>query len=264
MRREQSLTTLFIFLCMIVSALSVVCISGGADGTRKESAITFSRDVAPIFYRKCADCHRSGESAPFSVLSYNDVRPWARSIKEKVVSRQMPPWHADSRIGQWTNDRRLTEQEIMTISNWVDQGAKRGNPADLPTAPSFPEGWRIGKPDIIFELPEENLLDAAGPDEYQHFDVPTNFTEDKWVQMAEARPGNRSIVHHIAVLMMPRGAPTVAKLSKELRNKAFSAFLENTPFYREGLLMRMKPEAPVYDDGYDIPADLRQQNSSVR
>src|SRR5262249_42539599 len=135
------------------------------------------------------------------------------------------------------------------------------NPADLPTAPSFPEGWRIGKPDVIFELPEENLLDATGPDEYDYFDVPTNFTEDKWVQMAEARPGNRRIVHHIAMLMIPRGVPTVAKLSKEQRNKGLSAFLENAVFYRDGLLMRLKPDVPVYDDGSDVPADLRQHNS---
>src|SRR5215471_13397892 len=126
------------FLGAVAASLSSVSASD-KDAKTGNSAVTFTKDVAPILYAKCADCHHAGEAAPFSVLSYKDVRPWARSIKEKVVSRQMPPWHADPHFGQWANDRRLSDQEIQRISAWVDQGAKEGDAADLPAPPAFPD-----------------------------------------------------------------------------------------------------------------------------
>ncbi|MDQ3011625.1 MAG: heme-binding domain-containing protein, partial [Acidobacteriota bacterium] len=107
--------------------------------------ITFTKDVAPIFFKSCAECHRAGEAAPFSVMSYKDVRPWAKSIREQVASKQMPPWHADPKhSGHFQNDRSLTQTEIDTITAWVDGGAAEGNAKDLPPAPKFVEGWRIG------------------------------------------------------------------------------------------------------------------------
>jgi hypothetical protein len=157
--------------------------AGGKKSSAKE--VTFNKNVAPIFFAKCAECHRPGEAAPFSGLTYKDARPWARSIKEKVVKREMPPWHADPHIGEFANDRRLTPQQIEDITAWVDQGAKEGAPKDLPLAPQFVDGWSIGKPDVILPMTEEFTLDAEGPDEYQYFDIPTNFTEDKYVVMLE-------------------------------------------------------------------------------
>ncbi|HWP43754.1 MAG TPA: DUF3471 domain-containing protein [Blastocatellia bacterium] len=224
-------------------------------------AVTFSKDIAPIFYARCAECHRPGEAGTFSVLSYKDVRPWARSIKEKVLTREMPPWHADPHTGKWINDRRLTEEQVRKIAAWVDQGAKEGDPADLPPAPRFTESWTIGKPDVIIQMPEEYTLDASGPDEYQYFDVPTNFTEDKYVQMAEARPGNRKIVHHIIAFIVPAGTPNLSKMSKEMRDKAVEMSLKSTPFYRDGFLIRMRENQPVYNDGSEIPAKLRRYNT---
>jgi mono/diheme cytochrome c family protein len=223
--------------------------------------VTFNKEVAPIFYGNCAECHRPGESAPFSVLSYRDVRPWAKSIKEKVVNRQMPPWHADPHVGQWANDPRLSQAQIDTIVAWVDGGAKEGNPKDLPPAPPFIEGWAIGKPDLVIAMPEEYTLEANGPDEYQYFDAPTNFTEDKYVQLAEARPGNRKIVHHIIAFVVPPGNPSLSKIPKEQRDKALEMSLKNTPFYRDGLLIRLKPDQPVYNDGNEIPANLKGFNN---
>ncbi|HKC86200.1 MAG TPA: cytochrome c, partial [Blastocatellia bacterium] len=174
-----------------------------AIGTKSSAkTVTFNKDVAPIFFKSCAECHRPGESTPFSVLSYKDVRPWAKSIREKVASREMPPWHADPHVGEWANDRRLKQQEIDTITAWIDGGAKEGDVKDLPSAPQYAEGWTIGKPDAVIEMPEEFTLEANGPDEYQYFDVPTNFTEDKYVQMAEARPGNRRVVHHVIAFVI--------------------------------------------------------------
>jgi len=229
-----------------------------AIGTMSSAkTVTFNKDVAPIFFKSCAECHRPGESTPFSVLSYKDVRPWAKSIREKVASREMPPWHADPHVGEWANDRRLKQQEIDTITAWIDGGAKEGDVKDLPSAPQYAEGWTIGKPDAVIEMPEEFTLEANGPDEYQYFDVPTNFTEDKYVQMAEARPGNRRVVHHVIAFVIGPGSPSLAKIPKEQRDKALEMALKNSPFYRDGYLIRLKPDQPVYNDANEMPPNVR-------
>src|SRR2546428_3627992 len=113
---------------------------------------TFSKDIAPIFYRHCSECHRPGQVAPMSLLTYKDVRPWAKAIKEKVVSREMPPWLADPRYGHFSNDRRLARKDIDTIVAWVDAGAPQGEERDLPPLPHFEEGWTIGKPDAVISM----------------------------------------------------------------------------------------------------------------
>jgi hypothetical protein len=260
-----------ILTALLVVALGVLLTSASAsdkDSSDKDknaktadlSAVTFTKDIAPILYSKCAECHRPGEAAPFSVLSYKEVRPWARSIKDKVVSHEMPPWHADPHFGQWSNDRRLSNDQIQKIAAWVDHGAAEGNAADLPAAPTFPDGWSIGKPDVVFQIAEETTLDATGPDEYQYFDVPTNFTEDKYIQMAEARPGNRKIVHHIIAFTVPAGSPSLANMNQAQRNMAVNMALTGTPFYRDGLLIRMKADEPVYNDATQIPEKLRPFN----
>jgi hypothetical protein len=219
--------------------------------------VTFNKDVAPIFFKSCAECHRPGESAPFSVLSYKDVRPWAKSIREKVVNREMPPWHADPHVGEWANDRRLKQQEIDAITAWIDSGAKEGDARDLPATPQFAEGWTIGKPDVVIEMPEEFTLGASGPDEYQYFDAPTNFTEDKYVQMAEARPGNRRVVHHVIAFVVRPGSPNMTKIPKEQRDKMLEMSLKTSPFYRDGYLIRLKPDQPVYNDANEFPPNVR-------
>ena len=132
-------------------------------------------------------------------------RPWARSIKEKVVTRDMPPWHADPKHGEFVNDRRLTQKEVDTVAAWVDQGAKEGNAKDLPPAPKFHEGWNIGKPDAVFHIPEEFPVPAEGVVEYKYFKVPTSYKEDMWVQAAEIRPDKRKVVHHIIVFTQKAG-----------------------------------------------------------
>jgi hypothetical protein len=134
-------------------------------------------------------------------MNYKEARPWAKSIKEKVINREMPPWHADPHFGEFSNDRRLSQKEVDTIVAWVDGGAKEGNAKDLPPAPQFADGWNIGKPDKIFYLPEEYSVPATGVVEYKYFSVPTNFKEDMWVQAAEIRPGSRTVVHHIIVFV---------------------------------------------------------------
>src|SRR6185436_18618285 len=121
---------------------------------------TFARDIAPILYAKCAMCHRAGEVAPMSLTSYDEVRPWARAIKSKVLARTMPPWYAEGEPGKWRNDRRLAQAEIDKIVAWVDAGSPRGNDRDLPAMPQFARGWNhpSGKPpDLIIEAPEAKV-----------------------------------------------------------------------------------------------------------
>jgi hypothetical protein len=225
-----------------------------ANETKPAKNVTFNKDVAPIFFKNCAECHRPGEAAPFSVLSYKDARPWAKSIREKVASRAMPPWHANSHFGAWANDPRLTQTEIDTITAWVDGGAKEGAAKDLPPLPQFVEGWNIGKPDLIIPLPEEFTLAANGPDEYQYFEVDPGFKQDVFVQLAEARPGNRCIVHHIIAFIQPPPKNTnQAKLSQAEQEKLRAEQERLSISYKEGFLIRTKADAPVYDDGCALP-----------
>src|SRR5437764_326984 len=126
------------------------------------AAPTFSKDVAPILQARCQGCHRPGEAAPMSLLTYQEARPWAKSIKEAVVMRKMPPWFADTSIGHFRNDRSLSQPEIDTLVSWVDAGAPEGNKKDLPAAKQFIDGWNIGKPDMVLEMPTGFEVPATG------------------------------------------------------------------------------------------------------
>lgn len=167
------------------------------SGHARAETVTYARDIAPIIQSNCLECHRPGEAVPMPLTSYEEVRPWAKSIQEAVVSKTMPPWHAHPSIGEFANERSLSEQQIETILAWVNQGAPMGNPADLPEPREFTEGWKIGEPDMVFEMPRPVQLDADLVDEYKYVMIPTNLTEDRWVQAAECRPGNVEVVHHI-------------------------------------------------------------------
>jgi hypothetical protein len=188
---------------LILSA-SVCCIllsivgSQAASSDTKSSA-TFTKDIAPIFYKNCIGCHRPGEIAPMSLMTYKEVRPWAKAIREKVANRAMPPWHPDPKYGQWSNDLRLSQKDVDTVVAWVDGGAAEGNAKDLPPVPKLTTGWQIGEPDIVFQMPVEFTVPAEGAVPYQHFIVNTNFKEDRYVQALEARAGNLSVVHHIVM-----------------------------------------------------------------
>ena len=160
---------------------------------------TFHKDIAPILQKNCQSCHRPGEAVPMPLLSYKDARPWAKAMKQAVLSRKMPPWVADPNVGSFTNDRRMSETEIATLSAWADAGAPEGRKKDGPKPVPFAEGWKMGRPDAVFEMPLDFDVPASGSVEYTYFIVPTGFTEDKWVQLAESRPGNRALVHHIVV-----------------------------------------------------------------
>jgi len=189
-----------------VLVLSIFGLFPAPSSAQSAAAPTFSKDVAPILYAECTTCHRPGEIAPMSLLTYKDARPWARSIAAKVADGTMPPWHADPKVGQFANARRLTAEQKATIQAWAAAGAPEGNPKDLPAAPQYAEGWRIGTPDVVLSMQEDYPIPATGTIPYLYFEVPTNFTEDRWVQSWEMRPGNRAVVHHVIVYTRLPGA----------------------------------------------------------
>ena len=191
----------FVWISGLLSALilSLLALASAADS----SAPTFNKEVAPILFKHCASCHRPGEiAASVSLLSYDAARPWADSIKEKVVRREMPPWPADSaKSMKFRNDPRLNQQEIDTLVAWVNAGAPKGNDADLPPLPVFPQGWLHPQglaPDLVIPLPEFHVP-AQGEIPYVSQLVKVPFPDDKWVVAMQVRPGNRAIVHHMAI-----------------------------------------------------------------
>ena len=195
---------------IFVGALMSVRAGAQSTSTPAESP-TYTKDVAPLLYKHCTSCHRPGEIAPMSLMTYADTRPWARSIGARVAAGIMPPWHAEPGVGEFDNDRRLSAVEKDTIARWVAAGASEGDPKDLPPSPHYAEGWRITQPDVVLAMQEEYAIPASGTIAYQYFEVPTNFSEDKWIQAYEVRPSNRAVVHHVIVYARPPAPPAAAQ-----------------------------------------------------
>jgi hypothetical protein len=195
---------------LLLGTLAVIATTMHAEGPAPAAVPTFTKDVAPIIFNNCTTCHRAGEVAPMTFLSYDDVRPWAKVIKTKTQAREMPPWGADPEHSlKMRNDRSLTRQQIDTIAAWVDSGAPKGNDADLPAMPKFAEGWTYGRePDYILEMPIEFTIPAEGELGVQMFYSKVPFNEDRFAEVLEIRPGNRSVVHHAGVFVVdiPEGA----------------------------------------------------------
>ncbi len=175
------------------------CLLTWKDRPAAHSNVTYSREVSRILQKRCAECHREGMVAPFALSNYDDAVEWSAMMKEVVLQRRMPPWHADPRYGDFSNNRRMPQEEVDQLIAWIDSNKPQGDPKELPPPPKYAEGWQIEQPDYVFELPKEVTVPAKGTVPYMYFSVPTNFKEDVWVQAAEARPGNRAVVHHIIV-----------------------------------------------------------------
>ena len=187
-----------------IFAFPVLLCAGAAAKT--PAAGTFNGGVAAIFQQRCQICHRPGEAAPFSLLTYQEARPWAKAIKEAVLTRKMPPWFADPHFGKFSNDPSLTQNEIDTIVQWANTGAPEGDPKDLPQPRRFADGWDIPEPDAIIQMPTPFEIPARGTIEYQHILIPAPFKTDKWVQFAEARPTDRAHVHHVIAFIREPGS----------------------------------------------------------
>jgi hypothetical protein len=191
---------------VVRSFLLGLCASALSLAATISSQPTFYKDVLPVLENHCQQCHRPGEAAPMSFMSFKETRPWAKAIREAVITRKMPPWPADPHFGKFSNDRSLPGAEIDTLVAWADGGAREGDPADAPKPAQFVSGWGIHKPDAVFEMPNEFSVPAAGTVDYQYIVIPSGFTEDKWIQEVEARPGNRQVVHHILAFIRPPGS----------------------------------------------------------
>lgn len=170
----------------------------------------FTKDVLPILQNRCQQCHRAGEIAPMPFMTYAETRPWAKAIRASVLQRKMPPWFADPNYGHFANDRTLSQQEIDTLVNWADAGAPEGDPKDAPAPRQWPQGWNIGTPDAVFEMPAAFQIPKEGSIEYQYVILPTNFGDDKWVERVEVRPTDRAAVHHAVVYIREPGSNWLA------------------------------------------------------
>ncbi len=245
-------------IALVLSVLTAAFSFSSTAATGKKpvaKTVTYTKDIAPIFFKNCAQCHQQDDIAPFSVLSYKDVRPWAKSIREKVINREMPPWHADPHFGQFANEMKLTQAEIDTIVAWVDGGAVEGKAKDLPPLPVGSDKWEIGKPDVVLTMPEAYQLPAKGADDYIYLRIPTNFTEDQWVQASEFRPGNKRVVHHAVIFIE---TPMMYKMAQDQAKKGggdvhnpislIQAGDRSSTMYVDGTVNRTKPDAPVLND----------------
>jgi hypothetical protein len=188
---------------------------------------TWTADIAPLMQDKCMNCHRPGEVAPMSLLTYADVRPWARSIQRMTADRIMPPWHADPQYGEFGNNRRMTQRQIDMIGEWVAAGAPHG-PGEW-TPPDYPEGWLLGgvlgEPDYVFEMTEPFTVPANTGDININITVPTTHTEDIWVQAAEVRGNSRIMHHNVVSVTLPDGtAEPTGRLAAATPGKQWDLF----------------------------------------
>jgi hypothetical protein len=183
-------------------------LSASAPETSVPADVNYSKHVAPILQRSCQSCHRPGTNAPMSLMTYEDVRPWARAIKARVAARIMPPWHIERNVGiqQFKDDPSLSDEEIATIVAWADAGAPRGNTADLPPSPTFPddEAWTIGTPDLIVEIPKPHVVKSNAGDLWIDYIAESGLTEDRYLKAVESKPGPgaRAVVHHLLTYLI--------------------------------------------------------------
>jgi hypothetical protein len=189
----------FVSTALTIAFVSAVPVVHSAE-------ITFSEHIAPIVFNNCTSCHRQGQSAPFALTNYEEVRKRGKFIVEVTGDRYMPPWHAEQGGAKLKNERRLSEDQISTLAKWVDGGMKKGDASKLPEFPKFPEGWPLGKPDMVIKMTEPFEVPADGSDIYRNFMVSLDIPEDKWIRAIDFRPSAPSVVHHSLFFLDTTGA----------------------------------------------------------
>jgi hypothetical protein len=259
---------------LVGALLLAACMSARSTAAQEPNRVpTFTRDVAPILYASCVRCHRPGEVAPMSLLTYEEARPWARPIRDRVVRREMPPWHLDRTVGirEYKDDPSLSDQQIQTIARWVDGGAPMGNPADMPKLPTFPSGdqWSIGKPDLIVSAPEY-LVKANMADWFGSFYVDPGLKEDRWIKAIEVKPGDSRVVHHTIVWGVQDDEEDLKKFAAEREPDGFNmrgtrlieyAIGNLGDIYEEGTARLLKAGARIHFAAHShaINEDVREQ-----
>ncbi|HEU4386401.1 MAG TPA: alkyl hydroperoxide reductase [Blastocatellia bacterium] len=201
-------------------------LDGNGEERSPSAQPTFTKDVLPILQKSCQGCHRPGTIAPMSLLTYEQVRPWARSIKEKVVTRYMPPWHIDRTVGEYSPDPSLSDAEIAMIAKWVDSGAPRGDPKDAPPPRVFPpaNSWIFGEePDLVVTSSGFNVP-AVAADQYPKVDVPTGLNEDRYIKWMQVIPEDPKVLHHVLIYAL-QGEPATGGVRGDQRRLASGSLL---------------------------------------
>jgi mono/diheme cytochrome c family protein len=244
-------------------AIAAIATARHADPLVAQHATpTFSEDVAPILYDNCVSCHRPGGLGPFSLLDYASARANAPDIGEAIASGYMPPWHAEGPHGMFRNDRRLSAADRRTIARWIEAGAQPGDLRKTPPPPVFADGWEIGTPDAVLAMQEDFVVPASGTIDYQCFEIPTNFTEDKWVTAIEFMPGAREVVHHVLVyarVPAPNAGPVTTAASAAPATGTAPAAARPQPLFLDKPEYSTPPEPPRQPgDRHPPPRQLGQ------
>jgi Tfp pilus assembly protein PilF len=259
-------------LIVLTGGIAVGTLSGSpAARSSAPAQVTFNRDIAPIIFHSCSTCHRPSEAAPFSLLSYYDAKKHARQILDVTQSRAMPPWLPEPQKLKFADELRLSDAELNLIQSWVEQGAIEGNPADLPPAPKFVEGWRLGAPDLILTATKPLTLPPSGTDTYWNFIFPVPIQQTRWVKAVEIRPGNKRYVHHANILVDRAGslrqresAPGAGFGGMEIRieSQVFDPD-SHLLFWKPGTIPYVEPEGMALrlDKGTDLVLNTHLQPS---
>jgi mono/diheme cytochrome c family protein len=219
---------------LVIAGLFIVSISPAEN-------VTFYRDIASIVYHNCAPCHRPGESAPFSLLNYSDVKRHASQIADVTKRRFMPPWPPEARHGDFVEERRLTDAQIETIQKWVNSGSPAGSPADAPPLPKFSSEWQLGRPDLVLHVNKPYQLSAGGPEVFWNFIIPVPITNQRWVKAIEIRPGNARVIHHASVILDRSQSARRREKSPGSGFPGMDLMIEETTFDPDGAFLAWKP-----------------------
>lgn len=199
-RRLARLATL-----AVVVLIATLAHAARAGAQPSVEPVTFARDIAPLLYTHCIECHRPGTSAPFSLITFEDARQRARLLATAVAAHVMPPWQPDNQTGTFAGERRLSQKDIETFARWVSDGVQQGNSSETPAPPTFQAGWRFGQPDLVITMPDTFTVPADGPDVFRNFVLPIPLSERRFVRAFEFRPGNPRVVHHVRFLLDESG-----------------------------------------------------------
>jgi Flp pilus assembly protein TadD/mono/diheme cytochrome c family protein len=244
-------------LIVVTGGVIVGTLAGSpAPRSSAPAQVTYNRDIAPIIFHSCSTCHRPGEAAPFSLLNYSDVKKHARQIVDVTQSRSMPPWLPEPQKLKFADELRLGDAQINLIQRWVEQGAVEGDPADLPPAPKFVEGWRLGQPDLILTATKPLTLAPSGTDTYWNFIFPVPIQETRWVRAVEIRPGDKRYVHHANILVDRGGSLRSRESAPGAGFGGMEIRIESQVFDPDSHLLFWKPGTVPYVEPEDMALRL--------